>query len=245
MMQCPVCKTTYTDTTLRYCLADGATLTDLSDEQPTIVSTHADETIDMRQGSPVRVDIRGEPPPVHRPAPSSRGSSSGILKVLVVIVAVGILAVLAAAAGIFIYLNRNGPETVSIADNKNTRTAPSPVPSPRVSETDELRDQIANLEKLLNEQKKNSQPANIPLSMPKQSSTTTPARVNSPGDGFLALRTLPNSEFGERILKIPHGATVSVGGCGPVVKPVNRSGRWCQASYNGYSGWVFDGYLIY
>ena len=74
---------------------------------------------------------------------------------------------------------------------------------------------------------------------------TKTARVDSPGDGFLALRKLPHSEIGERIAKIPHGATVEVGVCGPVVRPVNRAGRWCQASYNGQTGWVFDAYLVY
>jgi len=135
------------------------------------------------------------------------------------------------------------PEPVANAVNREVKA--SQTPTPAKNETDELRDQIANLEKLLNEQKKTNQPANVPLKMPEQSKTTVSAQVDSPGDGFLALRSLPSSDIGNRITKIPHGATVSIGACGPVVRPVSRQGRWCQAAYNGYSGWVFDAYLLY
>jgi hypothetical protein len=137
---------------------------------------------------------------------------------------------------------RSGTDRVGLDPRNDAKT---PAPSPTKDDKDELRDQIANLEKMLNDQKKSNKTPNLPQNIPNQSAMTTTARVNSPGDGFLALRTLPNSELGDRILKIPHGAVISVGECGPVMTPVKRSGRWCQAMYNGYRGWVFDAYLIY
>ena len=253
MKQCPACKTTYTDQTLRYCLADGSVLNDAIDNEATVVGNvggpYGEKTVELGRGGKVRVEIPSETPQTspqtaYRTA-ASGGSSGNVFKVLMVIIGLGIFGVVAVAAGVFIYFNLKTPEPVANAVNQGVKVAPTSIPTPAKNETDELRDQIANLEKLLNEQKKTDRAANIPLKMPEQSTTRVSARVDSPGDGFLALRTLPSSEIGDRILKIPHGATVSIGACGPVVRPVSRRGRWCQASYNGYSGWVFDAYLVY
>lgn len=246
MKQCPVCKNTYTDATLRYCLADGSVLTELGGEQETLVrpAVDNDETIvaTERFGRQMRVDIAHSEPETGfhgaRPAVANTGSSS-FLKVIVICLVLGILLIAALGVAGLIYYNTSGGGT---AINNKPAATPSPVPAN--NETDELREQIANLEKRLNEQRLTNRPANIPLTLPNQT-TTTSARVSSPGDGFLALRTLPNSEAGERILKIPHGAAVSVGGCLPAVRTGTKTGRWCRASYNGYSGWVFDAYLIY
>ena len=237
MKQCPVCKTTYTDATLSFCLADGAALADMADEQPTIV---------RQGGEPMRVQIPQEtarttaPPTYQQAAPSQGGSSGGLLKVLLVVFGLGILAALALAAGTLIYFRINRADQAPGANNSNVKmpATSSPTPTP-----DDLRDQkIANLERQLNDQKTNSRPANVPVAPPNQPGRTI-ARVNSPGDGFLALRTLPSSTAGSRILQIPHGATVSVGGC--LGNGRAGSGRWCRANYNGYSGWVFDAYLIF
>lgn len=254
MKQCPSCRTTYTDLTLKYCLADGTGLIDVSDEQATIVrasgTPYGEKTVELEKGSQMRVEIpqetvQGRPQPTFQPvvAQASMGSSGNVFKVLMVMIGLGIFAVIAVAAGVFIYFNLRGTEPVSNGANKDIKTSASPTPAK--SDTEELRDQIANLEKLLSDQKKTNQPANVPLKMPDQSTTRVSATVNSPGDGFLALRTLPSSDIGDRILKIPHGAKVSVGACGPVVRPVSRQGRWCQVSYNGHSGWAFDAYLAY
>ena len=241
MKRCPACGTIYTDESLKYCLSDGTELIGAAADLAT------DETISMATGRPVRIDIpsrSGNPAPeTFRPAPPSSGASGGIFKVLVVVLLLGLIAVIAIAAGTFIYFKTRGPEKASL-DPNNVKTA-TPAPSPGKDDKDELRDQIANLEKMLNEQKRTNKPVNIPLTLPDQPATTTTVTVNSPSDGFLALRSLPSSEAGERVLKIPHGATVSIGACGPIVKPVSRAGHWCQASYNGYSGWVFDAYLDY
>ena len=252
MKQCPSCLTTYTDETLRYCLADGSVLRAADDDQATLVRRSAgrpaEETIVMGSAAPVRVDI---PTAGERTTKSDRlqtpplptGSSTGLIfKIVMVVIGLGIFALLLVGiAGAVVYYNSGSGEPVK--NTANTKPA-QPTPTTSKDDNDDLRDQIANLQKQLNEQKKATIPANS-LTMPKQSATTTTARANSPSDGFLALRSLPSSEIGDRILKIPHGATVTIGACGPVVKPVKRTGRWCQASYNGYSGWVFDAYLTY
>ena len=257
MKQCPSCKTTYTDPTLRYCLADGAILVDPSGGEPTLVRRaddfHAGRTVAMgTTGQPVCVEIpqptaQTVPQAVYpTAAPVAAGTSGTLFKVLMVLVGLSILAVLIVGVGALVYLNMPGSEKISnAATNKEVRNTVSPTPSPAKDDKNELRDQIANLEKLLNEQNKNNKGANVPLTLPNQPATTTIARVNSPGDGFLALRTMPNSEAGSRILQIPHGASVTVGGCLNSMRIGGKSGRWCRASYNGYSGWVFDAFLVY
>jgi hypothetical protein len=251
MKLCPVCGTTYTDASLRFCLADGNPLIEKPADQTTgRESSETDETIATT--SPGQQAVRVDIPPASghfptaetRPDPPHNTGSSGVFfKVLIVFLLLGLLVAVLGAVGLFLYM-RSGTSPVN-TQAKNDAKPVTPAPTASKDDKDELRDQIANLERMLNEQKKSNQPKNVPLSLPNESAMTTTATVNSPSDGFLALRTLPNSEYGERILKIPHGATVSVGACGPVVTPVKRSGRWCQASYEGYRGWVFDAYLIY
>ncbi|MBP7476481.1 MAG: SH3 domain-containing protein [Pyrinomonadaceae bacterium] len=235
MKQCPTCQTTYTDETLLFCLADGTPLSEIAEEVTFVRSGRSD---------PMRVDIpQTAPPPSYvKQPPAELGSNT--MKIVLVVGLLGAMAVIAVGgAAALIYFNKDSRTAEPVANTKGTPT-PSSTSTP--DNTNELRDQIANLEKRLNEQKNaNKASATPPLVMPSPSTTRTSATVNSPGDGFLALRSLPNSEAGARILKIPHGATVSIGGCGPVVRPVSRSGRWCQASYNGYTGWVFDAYLVY
>lgn len=228
MKQCPKCGTTYTDDSLRYCLADGSPLN--IDEQPTVVRT-----------SPIVV----AEPTVAFPAVNhntSNASGSSIMKIVLAVIVLVILLIvgLGLAGAAFYYFSGPG-QTVS----NSPTPRPTEQPSNGKNDDEDLRKQIANLEKQLNDQKRKGQNnSNLSVKLPRSSSTTT-AIVNSPGDGFLALRSLPNSEIGDRITKIPHGSRVTIGACGPLVTPVKRSGRWCQASYGGYDGWVFDAYLNY
>lgn len=253
MKQCPSCRTTYTDDTLRYCLADGSVLDAVDDEQSTMVRSSgirpAEPTLVMGKDSTVRVDIpTAGASTTQIPVAPARSSGSMIMKIVLVVVGLIILAVLLAgvAGGVFYYISGSGGQPPANNGNARQQQWASPTPAPTTKDDrDELRDQIANLEKRLDEQRRAGQNTNVPQKLPNRSTTTVTARVDSPGDGFLALRSLPNSEIGERVLKIPHGATIAVGACGPVVTPVKRTGRWCQASYNGYDGWVFDAYLIY
>ncbi len=239
MKQCPSCRTTYTDATLSFCLADGTPLIDVA-EEATIVASG--------RGEPMRVEIAQETARqafVPTSAPVAPTGSNTMKIVFVVGLLGGMMALGIIGAGFLIYFNRDSRTAATESQNSNNKVKPSPTAAPTADQTNILRDQIANLEKRLNEQKKGTPGANVPIPPADPSTMTTATKANSPGDGFLALRSLPNSEAGERIAKIPHGAIVMIGGCGPVIKPVKRSGRWCQASYNGQTGWVFDAYLTY
>ena len=133
-----------------------------------------------------------------------------------------------------------------------TNAQPSPTitnsltKSPTPDEAAILKEKIANLEKKVQEQKTSTPSiptiSNSTVSQTPQSNRIT-ARANSPGDGFLALRTGPSAETGERIMKIPHGATITVLSCLP--KASGKKGRWCRVEYNGNIGWAFDSYMIY
>jgi hypothetical protein len=258
MKQCPSCRTTYTDDTLSYCLADGALLESLPGEQPTQIRSggpvFADKTVAFGDRDNLRIPIADEktvantlpavPPDSQRTSVKAESHGGGLFKIAAVVVALLLLVVLAVGAGLFIYF-ASKPEPS--AANKNAAVSPAPATSPgKANGTDELRDQIANLQRQLDEQKKTKVSNNAPLTIPEPSGSTTTARANSPTDGFLALRSLPSSDFGDRIARIPHGANVTIGGCGPQIsRPGKRTGRWCQARYGGLSGWVFDAYLSY
>lgn len=253
MKQCPSCLTTYTDDTLSYCLADGTRLDAAADEQRTQLRAGSpafgDKTIALDARDKLRIEIADQarsspvPPSPSVVSPGNQASSmGGILKIAAVIAAILVVALFGlGGVGLLVYFS-SGQAPVAA----NTKPSPVPSSSPRrADDADESRDQIANLQRQLDEQKRTSSNRGVPLSIPKTADSTSIAKANSPNDGFLALRSLPNSEIGDRIAKIPHGSSVAIGGCGPVVKKGSRSGRWCQARYGGMSGWVFDAYLSY
>lgn len=228
MKQCPSCKTTYTDDSLRFCLSDGTSLVSAEDEQRTVVRS--------AKNAPLAV----EAPIASVPANSGRSSgSSTLVKVLIAVVVLTILLVvgLGLAGAAFYYGTGTTPPETPVK-------IPSPSPSATTTpdpETERLRDELANIQKKLEEQKKT--PPSRPTPDP---SLTTTVTANSPADGFLALRSEPNSETGKRIAKIPHGAKLQIGACGDyITTQKNNYGRWCRAAYSGYSGWVFDKYVIY
>ena len=123
-------------------------------------------------------------------------------------------------------------------------------------ETAKLKDKIAELEKGKLEEKiddlekKIDQQGKAPAtSTAKSSSKGTPVpagfgRVNSPNDGFLALRTEPSVDRGSRLAAIPHGKTIRVYNCGGRTTVGGRTGRWCRVEYRENVGWVFDAFLI-
>lgn len=65
------------------------------------------------------------------------------------------------------------------------------------------------------------------------------ALVNTPDDGFLALRTHPNTKTGNLLAKIPHATQVAVGEC----ISVSARDAWCKTSYHELTGWVSARYL--
>jgi len=64
--------------------------------------------------------------------------------------------------------------------------------------------------------------------------------VNTPGDGFLALRSEPSANQGSRLFKIPHATSLNIGEC----VSNSRAEHWCKTTYQGQTGWVLDRYII-
>ena len=201
MKQSPVCKTTYTDESLRYCLADGATLTS-EFEEPTVFAGKAD---------PLRVDIVEGAAAKNISSEATRdGSSRGWLRAVTAFGIIGLVFIAAVLIAVAIlYMNTGGRGTPT--------KAASPTPAPTATadpEKQRLQDELSNLQRKLDEQKDpDRRTANaVPFPTTIQPGTVT-ARVNSQNDGFLALRNIPDAERGERIAKIPHGSVVTVNNC--------------------------------
>ena len=134
MLQCPVCGTTYTDTSLRYCLTDRAQLAPV--EQETVV----------RSVNPVRVDIprATEVASAFRaPAVEEKKGGFPIFKVLLAVVGLGIVVVGAVGMiGAFFYFNSRGND--SNQNGKNSSNSPSATPT-LDPDRQRLQDQIANM----------------------------------------------------------------------------------------------------
>lgn len=139
-------------------------------------------------------------------------------------------------------------------ETKTASSAPTGAPTQTPDEENEkLKKKIEELEKKVDDQDQKGAEQQTPKTPPPVRqpapvvrTSETYAQVNSPGDGFLALRSEPSSNYGYRVLQIPHGAMVRVLGCQNYMQSVGgRNGRWCQVYYAGYTGWAFDGWLVY
>lgn len=233
MKQCPQCRTTYTDDSLRYCLADGKELFQIDNEQETVAAPR-----DQR----LRVDIdRAEYVPVPVAA-SPKSQSTSVIKIVAVIALAGLLVIVAVGGiGALVYFEtRNN----SANTNKNIAGNTSPTPD---AEKQRIQDELANLQRKVDEQQKNANRSSLPSpTQPPNAPGVVTARVNSPNDGFLALRDQPDADRGERLVKIPHGSIVTIENCQRNKVVIgNRSGRWCLVSWGDYEGYVFDAWLIY
>lgn len=114
-------------------------------------------------------------------------------------------------------------------------------------EKEKLEEKIDSLEKTVEDQKKQLNRKQSTKSTPRpktKRSVKGYVRVNSPSDGWLALRTAPNSRTGRLIIKIPHGTLLDVYSCTSVRRSGKLRGRWCKTVYADYEGWVFDYYLV-
>lgn len=238
MRKCPQCGNSYTDETLRFCLADGAALQYLSAEEPTVISGRRDA---------IRVDLsqaEQQQTPSAEP-PGKRGSA--FPKILLILLIIGVLAgiVVLAAAGIIYYVSSD------IVRGPSATPTPSMVSSPTPdAEKERLQNELANLQKKLDERA--ASPANkkpFPGSNDDDNDgldDAIMAKVNSPGDGFLALRSEPSSQYGERLAQIPHGSMLEVVSCEPKEVTIGtRRGKWCLVEWRGRAGWVFDAWLDY
>lgn len=241
MKECPACKTVYTDDSLSFCLSDGAALVDGVVEQPTVVRAAG-------RNEPLHVDTAEPTDKTFAVGPEveSRSQTSALstaTKVIVAVVIIGILALIGLGLASFaVYYAAGSPQPGTAA--KSPTPLPSALPAATTDpEKDRLRDEIANIQRQLDEQKKNAS-NNEHLDDERGSPIT--ATVNSPNDGFLALRSQPDAERGERLARIPHGADVEVLRCGSGTVTIgSRSGRWCYVEYDGLNGWVFDAWLEY
>ena len=237
MKQCPRCRTTYTDETLRYCLADGTPLENSTNSVTTVFPGKTDQ---------IRVEI---PPtqaampyvtPAAEPEPAGRW-----IKIIIGVLVLGALGLgLVFVVGAFIYFNSGGRESTVTAKSPTPTATPPPTPD---TEKQKLEDELANLQKRLEEQKRSAVNTNpFPSDPGTQKNSATTATVNSPNDGFLALRSLPDADFGERIAKIPHGSTVGVISCADDRVTIGtRTGRWCLITYKSYAGFAVDAFLDY
>jgi SH3 domain-containing protein len=233
MKQCPACGTTYTDDTLSFCLADGSPL-NTTGEQPTVLK------------SPVRVDVASpEPRTVVIPgdAAERRKYSPVWIKAVFAVVILGILgiAALGLLGGIFYFGTGNNERTITV-QSPTPDIKPTSTPD---KEKERLSDELANVQKKIDDQKKSGVNTS-PFPANDKRASRVKAKVDSPNDGFLALRNIPDADRGIRIAKVPHGSEVELNNCEKTQVTISgRTGRWCQVEYGGQTGWVFDAWLDY
>lgn len=236
MKTCPQCGTVYPDETLRFCLADGTALI-ASGEEPTLVSGRRGVT---------NVNITPPTTPAIRsPVPPKKGSSRTLFKVIIALVVVGILGIALIGGAGLIYLislssesNQSEPERPTEPNRPSRSATPDP-------DKAKLEKELADLKEKLKDQQSTPDNTN-PFPDDGEISVFKTATVNSPGDGFLALRNLPSSDAGDRIAKIPNGEKVEILACNPTEETIGgRSGKWCLVTWNETAGWVFDAWLEY
>ena len=256
MKQCPVCKNTYTDESLIFCLSDGTRLTSFYEAEktqalpPGINPTQPHHgRVSIPVGAPtMETKIASIAPPTVNTVPAERKGC----RPLVMAGILGLLGILAVAGIVIAYFAFKDSNTVA----PNNKPAPTPIISPTNSNSNEqaLKDKLDQLQKQLDDQKKAANKTPVPMPSaptptapppPPINSSSTTATVNSPGDGFLAMRSGPSHQSGYQITKMPHSATVTVYSCQGTTTIAGKTGRWCQVSYGGYSGWAFDAWLVY
>jgi hypothetical protein len=244
MKECPVCKTTYTDDSLRFCLADGASLLSVNNEQET-VQIFPDQ-------NPLRIEIQKDtsslsfPPSASQNQPKKRSVIPFVIAGFVSLLLLGIVGI----AALLILNPFNKAETVTISNNPKPTETPVLATENKNNElkNNESKEKLANLEKQIQDQKnQKTSPNTQPFPTSTQNKPAAPtARVAPSNDGFLSLRTEPSVKTGTQLVKIPSGATVNLENCEKNYTTIdNRRGRWCMVSYAGEIGWAFDAWLIY
>jgi hypothetical protein len=253
MKHCPVCKSSYTDDSLSFCLSDGAALIasapSSGSEVTQRMSFSSQPTVE--NNPPFRVQIQSETP-THFSVPKNttqiEQKRSNSASVLIIIALLVVIVVGGSMLGYFAFIRQdNSVAAVNSTPTPAPANTATPVQSNTPDETQILKEKLEKLERQLNDQKNARNNPSSPAFSPAPSAPpiTVPARVNSPNDGFLALRTAPNAKTGVQILQIPHGATVNVLACQSATTIGDRRGRWCRVIYNGRQGWAFDAFLVY
>ncbi|MCW5961876.1 MAG: SH3 domain-containing protein [Pyrinomonadaceae bacterium] len=243
MKRCPKCNNTYTDDSLKFCLTDGTPLDSILDGDKTIAFPDA-RTIEMPAPEPTARGRFAVPThaaddsvptvfsPVKQAAEPKSGSNrliAGLLILLIIVILAGFTAI-----GAYFWMK---PEP-----EPNISAKATPTVSPTPNEAEELKRKLAELEKQIAEQKSTkTETTTQPKTVIDNAGRT--ARANSPADGFLALRSEPNTETGVRLAKIPHGTSFTVVGCPRPTNPGKMRGKWCRVIYDGIDGWAFDAYM--
>jgi len=245
MKECPQCKSVFSDDSLKFCLADGAELVDRDEARTESMNladvTQADAGADTSANARVRIDVPADEEQETFSRSREPAKRSGV-RVGVVVAVVGLLLVviagLAGVVGYILYRQSlaQGQQQASTKDD------------PRDAEVERLKQRIEELGNRISDEPDetpSATPAATPEDEEPEYDEEVIKRVNSPNDGFLALRDQPDSERGSRIAKIPHGDIVVVERCqNKAVTIGGRAGHWCRARWEGYTGWVFDVWLI-
>jgi uncharacterized protein HemX len=215
------------------------------------LGNNSEATVQMsHQTNPARVNLQtSEPTLLVKSPPPQKKSSAGLIIGIFAILFLLVIAIVGAIGTYFMFGYKNDiasvtPTPTAMPISANVSNNSSSTDNSSVS-TKELEEKLKRLENQLEEQKKANQTNSSPNQKPNQSGYAT-AKVNSPNDGFLALRSDPNTETGTQIMKIPHGSIVILNNCEKTtVKVGGRVGRWCDVEYKGQSGWVFSAWLDY
>ncbi|MCD9186609.1 MAG: hypothetical protein LUM44_09250 [Pyrinomonadaceae bacterium] len=244
MKQCPVCKTTYTDETLSYCLADGGTLFSVNEaEQPTQISYGRNP---MQVNIPPNTSPNTFAPNTVQQVQPGRSVLPFVIIAFLVVLLIGVIGV-----GAVLFFNPFGKDTTAVLTNTNANTTNNLATNSKTnSQTDELQEKLANLEKKLQEQQNQRKTSNAQTMPTMPKNPTNPGRptasVKPTSDGFLSLRTEPSVKTGTQLVKIPSGSTVNLENCETAYVTIDsRRGRWCMVTYNNQTGWVFDAFLNY
>lgn len=238
MKRCPACSAVYHDPELNFCLNDGARL-----ETRPAFANESDETVLMDQGGGMaasqlstQFQIAGSN------APEQKKRTSAAVNFLAILGIAGIFFLILAGAGAAAFFYFDGMSMVRDGRPRIEPPRPKPPPVEKKGPQRSLDEQLADLEKKIEEQK--IDPGTEDLDLPVDLMDPRPATVNSPKDGFLALRSLPSAEIGQRIAKIPHGEAITIGLCVDTGKVGGKAGSWCMTRYGEKTGWVFDAFLI-
>jgi hypothetical protein len=172
------------------------------------------------------------------------GSGGGTMKVLVGILAAFLVLLLIVAAGLGVYLASRNDSKAEQASANVEKEKPKSNSDDRSKALEEEADRL-EAERLRLEAEKAQMNKMMKQQQQQQAARlqSFPAyvTVNSPRDGFLALRSEPSAAVGFRVAAIPHNSQIMLEGC----QPQPPGARWCRASYGGLSGWVFDQYVRY
>lgn len=124
MKQCPVCKSTFTDATLRFCLSDGASLIDLGAGAATHSSPTTQETVVMPGHAPQTGQASPRETTPYQKDQPAKSKTGLILKIGVVVVVLGILGVLVVGAGAFFYFRSHRSEKIAASNTTSLNSPP-------------------------------------------------------------------------------------------------------------------------